>query len=251
MDKMLKELLGGLSYEGMSNLLIDLNGKQLDKKEHIKKYKKIRKLHGDVMNHMLQYIFDRKYDASIYFKMVEKEVYKETHSLNVKIDTRDEDDITIFTDLFVYDNHEKIPSVTDIYLHKNIFRNEEKKKMVQSMKDSYVGLFKIVGVDKDEGYVTYEDVFTHKKFKVIDISMSSTMKIDEKHSRYIYNRIITYEDISIGTGIHCMLSGDNKELQRFIKHHKYDECSHFARCIKLYEISKKDRRMKTKFHRFG
>ena len=37
------------------------------------------------------------------------------------------------------------------------------------MKNSYVGLFKIIKVDREEIYVYYQDVFTNKKFKIIDI----------------------------------------------------------------------------------
>lgn len=34
--------------------------------------------------------------------------------------------------------------------------------MLNSMKNSYAGLFKVVDADRNDGYITYEDVFTKK-----------------------------------------------------------------------------------------
>jgi len=64
---------------------------------------------------------------------------------------------------------------------------------VKCYENSYVGLFKIIKVDREERYVYYQDVFTNKKFKIIDISMSSTLAIDNKlkvthNHTYGYNR---------------------------------------------------------------
>lgn len=59
------------------------------------------------------------------------------------MDSNDIDDKTILNDLFMYKNHFKLMSITKIYLQKNKFRNEEKLKMLNSMKNSYLGLFKV------------------------------------------------------------------------------------------------------------
>lgn len=133
-----------------------------------------------------------------------------------------------------------MPSVTEIYLNKNKFRNEEKLKILKAMNSSYVGLFKVIDVDRNDGYVTYKDVFTKKTFKIIDVAMSSTLTIDPKKPVYIYNRIITIDGISFGTGIHCMMTWKNEYLKKFINTHKYYKCSNFSRCIMIYEISKKE-----------
>ncbi len=82
--------------------------------------------------------------------------------------------------------------------------------MLNSMKNSYIGLF-----------------------KVIDIAMSNTLKFDKKRIIYFYNRIITFDDILFGTGIHCMMVSKHKSLKEFIKNHKYKEYSDFSRCILL------------------
>lgn len=53
------------------------------------------------------------------------------------------------------------------------------------MKNSYVGLFKVVSADRENGYVTYQDVFAKKRFKVIDVSMSSTFSDRKDRTVYI------------------------------------------------------------------
>ncbi len=124
----------------------------------------------------------------------------------------------------------------EIYLDNNKLRNEEKVKMLKCIKDSYVGLFKVIDVDRLDGYVTYEDVFTKKRFKVVDIALRSTYNLKNDKDIYLYNRIITYDDISFGSGIHCIMTSDNKELLYFIKRHNYKKFSDFSRCIMLCAI---------------
>lgn len=46
--------------------------------------------------------------------------------------------------------------------------------------------------DRNDGYVIYEDVFNHKKYKIIDIAMSSTFR-KTNYDIYIYNQIISFD----------------------------------------------------------
>ena len=197
---------------------------------------------------MLNYMYKGKYDVNMYFDKLANTIYSETKYDTYTLNNEDEADKNILTELFVYKNHSMLPSITEVYLEKNILRSEEKKKLLNSMNNSYVGLFKVVDVDKTKGYVFYEDVFTHKKFKVIDVSMSITLQVDLEKPTYIYNRIITYEDISFGTGIHCMFRPGNKQIDKFIKNHSYCNCSDFSRCLMLYKLSKDDKGLKIKYN---
>ena len=69
--------------------------------------------------------------------------------------------------------------------------------------------------------------------------MSSTFG-KKDYDVYIYNRLITYEDITFGTGMHIVASSNNKELLKFIKNHNFNKCSSYSRCLMLYYISKLD-----------
>ncbi len=228
----------------MSNMLINFNKIQLERKEHIKKYYKYRKIHGEILDSMINYILSGKYNIDDHFDNIREDIYREIPKLHLELDSSDCDEITILNELFMYKNHPKLTSITEIYLKNKKFRNKDKIKLLTSMNNSYVSLFKIIGTDFKNGFVTYEDVFTKKKYKVIDVAMSSTLKIDKKRTIYVYNRIINVENISFGTGIHCMMTSENKLLKEFIKTHKYNKFSDYSRCMLLYDLSKKTKDLK-------
>lgn len=197
---------------------------------------------------MEDYIGTGKFNIYKNYDIIVKDLRKEIKEMNLGLDFYDADDRTILDELFIYKNHPKLKSIIEIYLDTNKFRNEEKVKMLKCMKDSYVGLFKVIDVDRLDSYVTYEDVFTKKKFKVVDIALSSTYKLKNNKDIYLYNRIITYDDISFGSGIHCIMTSDNKELLYFIKRHNYKKFSDFSRCIMLYDISKGINNLVVNYH---
>ncbi len=225
-----------------------MNKMLLGKKAYIKKYKKLRKLHSEILDSMNDYMFTGKYDINEHTGSIYCDLAKEIPGVDLTLDPNNYDDLTILNELYVYKNHPKIESLTEIYLKNNKFRNKDKVKLLECMRDSYASLFKIVDIDFSSGYVTYEDVFTKKKYKIIDIAMSSTMKVDKKLTIYFYNRIITFDDISFGTGMHCVMTSNNKQLMEFLKKHKNKERSDFARCILLYDIAKKEEVFKMNYN---
>ena len=252
MDKLVKMLFENKTSQEVSNMLVNLNCFQLNSKSHIKKYNKLRKLHSEILNSMQNYILSGKYDVRRYDDVVCRELESIIGSFDIDFDLNNNDDISVFLELFIYDNHPNIKSITDIYLKNNKFKNFEKIKMLKCMKDSYVGLFKVIAVDRNDGYVTYQDVFTKKKFKIVDIAMSSTLRVDKKREIYTYNRIITVDDISFATGIHCNFSSESKLLMKFINSHNYKKCSNFVRCLLLYDIYKNDSSIILKYnHKYG
>lgn len=248
MDELLTQLKEKISDVADIELLINLNRRILEKKEHIRRYIRIRKLHSDILDSMINYIDDGNYNIDAQFISIGKFINRETKNSRFVYNSNDAGDNSILTELFVYKNHPKIKSITDIYLEKRHFRNETKVRLLRSMKNSVVGLFKIIAVDSDNGYITCEDVFTHKKYKVIDIALSSTTKIDKYMTIYLYNRIITFDNISYFSGIHCLMTSKNKELMEFIKKHKYKSCSDFGRCLILYDISKREKNLKIHYN---
>lgn len=222
----------------LANVFTRLNMLIIGKKSHIKKYKKIRKLHGEVLDSMESYFFENRDTFRKYSNSLSGMVARETKVYNIVLNDNDEDDFSIISELFFYKTNNKFQSLTDLFIEKKKFKNKDKIKMLYSMKNSFVSLFKIVDVDFSEGYVTYQDVFTNKKYKIIDISMSSTIDFKKDKTYYVYNRIITYDDISFGSGIHIMLRSDCKKLKEFLKKHKYNNCSDYSRCLQLYDIFK-------------
>lgn len=238
----------GIDPKKFQDMLVGLNRLRLNRIPHIKKYNKLRILHSEILDSMENYVENGNYSIQNCFNILSKNIEIETKGLDFRLNPTNEDDMTILRELFMYKNHNKIPSITDVFIDKKKFRNKEKVKMLHSMKNSYVGLFKVVKTDFENGYVYYEDVFTHKRFKIIDIAMSSSYRVTKDKTLYLYNRIITYDDISFATGIHCMLDSDNKYLKEFLKKHRYKSCSDFSRCLMLYDISKKGDRIAVNYN---
>ncbi len=252
MNEFLEKMLEEKDPEEMADFIVKLNKFQLNRKNHIKKYNKIRKLHADVLESMDNYILSGKYDYKKYDNIINNDLSKVVDKIDVNLDLNDFDDKVIFLELFIYDNHPMIKSLTDIYLEEKKFKNEQKVKMLEAMKNSVVGLFEVVDVDANDGYITYQDVFTKKKYKTIDIGLSSTYRIDKNRKLYLYNRIINYEDICFATGTHCIFTSQNKELKKYIKSKKIRKCSNFIKCLILYDISKKDNRLHVSYNnRYG
>ncbi len=217
---------------------VRLNQILLRKKQHIKEYYKVRKFHSDIIDHMIQYVEDGNYDLETKLEVVTESILKEINGdrSKIKFDIYDEDDMNIFYELLCYKNHPKLTSITEEYIAKKKFRAPDKIKMLEAMNQSYVSLFKIIDVDSDNGYITLEDVFTKKTFKVIDVALSSSS--NTKNKFYIYNRIITYNNITFGTGIHIMFKITNKEVNNYIKNHKKKSQTSMARCLDFYNITK-------------
>lgn len=225
--------------EEATNFMINLNKSFfLDKKEHIKKYYKIRNIHSNIIDSMITYIDSGKLPVEKYINEIINDIKRETKNTDITIDNQEDNDAIIFNELFMYKNHTKIPSLTEIFIEKKKFKDIEKIKMLYAMKNSVVGLFKIIKYDHANGYVTYQDVFTNKRYKIIDVAMSSLGELYKDKEIYVYNRIINYDGILFGTGIPCIFTTKNKRLKEFIKHHKYKNCSNFSRCLIIYDILK-------------
>ena len=220
------------------NMLINLNQRlMLDNKEHIKKYYRIRDLHSQILDSMNNYIDSGKLKVEEYFAIAFKEI-KEELNKGFSLDNTKYPDKIIFDELFMYKNHNEIPSLTEIFIEKKKIKEINKLKLLNAMNESIVGLFKIIDCDSINGYVTLKEVFTNKEYKIIDISLSSTYVINKNEERYMYNRIITYDGISFGTGLPIVFSSNYKRLKEFIKKYKDKKINDFTKCILLYEISK-------------
>ncbi len=236
-----------MNQEDLVNFLINAHSMLLSRKAHIKKYKKIRKLETDVTSKLVMYMFSEEFDLEKKLDdTISYECYhtKERQLRELEL-LNNEEDTKILYELCVYRNHPKLKSVVDIYLEKSRLRSPEKIKMLESLRDSFVGLFEIMDVDVEEGYVYIRDIFTKKQFKIVDIKMS-TFDVDKVNDKYYYNRIITYDGISFGTGIACSIKKNNEELKQFMKRYKKTKYSDFSRCIILYNIYKNEKRRRKK-----
>lgn len=180
---------------------------------------------------MDNYISKGKLKIGEYFNIAFKELKEELSIKGFSLDSTKFPDNIIFDELFIYKNHKQIPSLTEIFIGKKKFKDINKIKLLNAMNESTVGLFNVVDCDSKNGYVTLKDIFTNKEYKIIDISLSTTYNFTKDKDKYIYNRIITYDGISFGTGIPIAIFSDSKRLKEFIKKYKNKKISDFTKCI--------------------
>ncbi len=226
-------------YHKSIDLLVDINNIRLKNKSHIKKYRKIRNIHNAIMADMQDNIYEDEI-FNYYSSENIKEIRNIIEKIGFGLDLDNLDDFRIFLDLIIYDNLPSIKSVVDIYLENKKYKNAEKNKMLEAMKNSVVSLFLIKDVDRDNGYVIYEDVFTKKQYQVVDVALSSSYISSNEIKLYIYNRLITYDDTSIATGLNCAFTSKSKQFNNFLKKNKFKENSSFENTLMLYKMSKND-----------
>lgn len=101
------------------------------------------------------------------------------------------------------------------------------------MLEAKLGLFEVIRVDPDEGYVYFKEVFTGDEYTIIDMGLSGDRN---PGAYYLYTRIITYHGISFGTGLNFLFEKKDRFIQEHIRSHKtgYTPAGEFVRFIQLY-----------------
>ena len=212
------------------NMLYNLHGYRLKKLPHIKEYKKLRKLHSEIVTSMASYLdegnFEHRIDAAAGMlaseaiqkqKRANEPMALRLTSINYNLNTYEGEQA--YYDMHFYKMAFNANSITEEYLQSRRYRKPEKITMLESMNNSVRGLFEIIDIDSDQGYVHLREVFTNQVFKVIDIGLSIP---NTKADIYIYRRIITVGEISMGTGVALTFDKTDKFIKDFIKRHKTD-----------------------------
>jgi len=243
-----------LSFDAQDFLHSTLNSLHelaLSKKPHIQEYKRIRKLHGEIGDSMLDYYysgkFEQKVDAEYAMKHRSENIIEEKNIvlLQCNFDFDTEIGMKAFQDMVMYKPALNMNCITEEFIKKNRYRKPEKVEFLHAMLDSKLGLFKVTKTDWNEGYVHMKEVFTGNEYKIIDIAMSGNEYFTEY---YIYTRIITYHDICFGSGFNMVFDKKDPFIQNYITHHKkdYHPNGDFARFIELHNhYSKDDNSIKT------
>lgn len=231
--------------ETMYNMLANMRDFLLKDKPHIKEYKKIRKLHSEIINNMQQYYEEGKFKQEFSLEKVEEKIdRKNIKLLSTDFDTSTQLGMTSLLNIIVYKNSSTANCLTEEYLRKNKFRKPEKVEFLRAMLNSEAGLFEITMTYEENGQVKMKNVLSGKEYLVTDIALSGNKNNDKF---YWYNRIITYNGISFGTGIGIIFEKTDKFIINWIKENKknYNEKEEMLRFLTLYnEYQKNDRGIK-------
>ncbi len=102
-DRKEEKEIESMKSEFVSNLLHNMQKLLLKDKPHIKKYKKIRKLHDEIMSSMMQYLYQGKFKLKVDDNIKVKE-NDEIMYINTKFDTRTEIGVQALSNVMVYKN---------------------------------------------------------------------------------------------------------------------------------------------------
>ena len=206
----------------------------LNKKPHIKEYRKIRKLHEEVVESMLKYHSDGKFELKITKDFV-PDVSKpsEIKITECHFDFNTREGSQAFGDMIIYKLAPNMNCITEEYINKKRFRKPDKVEFLHAMLASKIGLYEILETDMDNAYVNIRDVFTGEEIMVTDVAMSGNMGPFES---YIYTRIITFNGISFNTGLSLAFNKNDPFIKNHIQKYKkdYNKLGEYGRFIELY-----------------
>jgi len=204
----------------------------LDRKPHIKEYYKIRKMHSEIVNSMIKYFDDGKFEQKVDTDR-SRQSSREVYLLESDFDLETRTGAQGFYDMLIYKPAPNTSCITEDFIKSHRYRKPEKLEFLQSMVDSKLGLFEVTQIDTDEGYAYLKEVFTGAEYKIIDVGLSG----DKNHDNfYLYTRIITYHGISFGTGLNLIFTKSDGFIKNHIQRHKkdYKPIGEFIRFTQLY-----------------
>ena len=218
----------------LKNIFFNLHEYKLKKLPHIKEYKRLRKIHREITTGMADYLYDGKFKLII--DLADKTPSTEAMlKLLTKINSDPETDVReqAFYDIHFYKMTPNSNSITEAFMQPRRYRRPDKIAMLENMLNSAMGLYEVISIDSDQGYVSLQDVFTHRVYKVIDLAMSVK---NTPTDVYIYRRIITADNISFGAGVALLFKKTDKFIRDFIRRNSanYHTQSEIVRFYELY-----------------
>jgi len=230
--------------EQLINALNTLRRLTLDKKPHIREYYKARKIHQDIVDAMVQYFQDGKFEYKQEPDFIPGPRRGKTDSkVDSEFDLSTREGAQGFYDLVIYKTSPGMICMTEGFIRNHRFKKPEKIELLQSMLHSNVGLFEVTRTDMDEGYAYLKDVFTGDEYTLTDIALSGVPNYEDF---FIYTRIIRYHDISFGTGLCLTFTKTDRFIRDHIQHYKenFDLNEEFIRFTQLYNrYSKSSKRV--------
>ena len=208
---------------------------------HIKEYRKARKIHGEIMDSMMNYFESSKYKENTeknYMNII-KQQKNEIKQLDTFFDTRTQLGVQALANVVIYKNIENMECITEEFLKSNRYKKKEKENFLMSMLDSKAGLYEIIKTDFEEAQVYIKNVLNGEIVQLTDIGMSGN-KNNTGH--YFYTRIISYNGINFGTGLSLIFDKKDKFIQKWIKDNKkdYNEKQEIIRFLELYNKYRDD-----------
>ncbi len=226
------DLFDDIGSEMVSDILNRMQNLLLKNKPHIKEYKKIRKLHDEIVQSMIKYWQDGKFELKTNYNMRNLDKTKVSY-INTEFNMDTQLGMQAIANFLVYKNSCNTNCIAEEFLKSKRYRAQQKIELLESMLNSEAGLFEIVETDKAEGYIYLKNVLNNKEYCITDIGLSSNLHNDKF---YLYTRIITYHGISFGTGFNLVFDKNDEFICKWIKENlkDIDKKQEVTRFMELY-----------------
>ena len=121
----------------------------LKDKPHIKKYKKARKIHGEIIDSMMRYFESPRYKENIekQYKEIIMQKNNNVHQFDTFFDTRTQLGVQALANVVIYKNIESMNCITEEFLKTNRYKKKEKEvaeKFVKSLATKTPGVDQLV-----------------------------------------------------------------------------------------------------------
>ncbi|TAH60701.1 MAG: hypothetical protein EWM50_06440 [Gottschalkiaceae bacterium] len=216
----------------------------LDRKSHIQEYYKIRKIHSEIVNTMVNYFEANKFELIIDGNNVynHEDLIKNKepfHLIESSFNLETREGVQALYDLLIYKASHNMNCITEDFIKAHRYRRPEKIEFLYSMLNSMIGLYEITKTDINEGYVYLKDIFTDIEYKIVDIALSGNHIYGDF---YIYTRLIMYHGIIFNTGLSLTFNKNDRFIKNHILNHKknYTPEAEFNRFIQLYNYYSKN-----------
>ena len=164
------DLLSEDLNETMLDFLTNMQEFLLKNKPHIKEYKKIRKLHCEIIDSMMNYFYNRDSESIIDCNIDNKNVY----NIDSKFDTSTQLGAQALGNVVIYKNASNMNCITEDFIKNKKYRAQEKIEFLESMLNSEAGLFEVTKTDRKEGQVYVRNVLNNNEYCLTDIGLSVT-----------------------------------------------------------------------------
>ena len=136
------------------NLMFEIADLIHDSSPIFNKYRKVRKLHQEVIESMMDYADDNNIVPDHVLRILKR---------NFELNFHDHLDSHVYGDLIVYPQISEFECITKRYLDLHYFSADDKVKMLESMMNSYYSIFTFVKRKEEDGLVTLYDVIKREK----------------------------------------------------------------------------------------
>ena len=212
--------------EILMKMICGLQKLTLNNKPHIKEYYRIRGMHQEIVDSMIKYYQDGKFEQKIdpgyvlpgdNIPLIQRETTYIPLSSSFNLNTRQ--GAQTFYDMMIYKPAPNMNCITEEFIQNQRYKRQDKVEFLHSMLSSKLGLFAVTNTEMSEGYVFLKEVFTGEEFKITDVGLSGNYS---NEGFYIYTRIITYRDVSFNTGLGMFFAKDDGFIENYITIHKKD-----------------------------